>query len=191
MKPIYNHKTGKIDEDEEIIPTPIMILEGLHPFYDDRVNDLLDFRIYIDITAEVKFNWKVQRDSAERGHPIAKIKEEIQKRKHDFENYIDPQKNMADCVIKVLSQERDSLTFARAGRTQCPEFLRALCVLTQFFVFVQRAGAAFGSPGLWFQVGGLRSRKAGKWLRDREPRPGHGSSRKARDHKRGLGKLSR
>lgn len=28
----------------------ILIIEGLHPFYDDRVNDLVDFRIYLDIS---------------------------------------------------------------------------------------------------------------------------------------------
>lgn len=32
----------------------ILIIEGLHPFYDDRVNDLIDFRIYLDISGELK-----------------------------------------------------------------------------------------------------------------------------------------
>ena len=31
----------------------IMVLEGLHPFYDERVRDLLDFKIYLDISDEV------------------------------------------------------------------------------------------------------------------------------------------
>merc|ERR1711966_10469 len=101
-KPIYNHVNGTLDEPEEIKPTPIVIFEGLHPFYDDRVNDLMDFRIYVDITPEVKFNWKVQRDHEERGHSIESIKESIEARKPDFDAHIDPQKNKADCVIQVL-----------------------------------------------------------------------------------------
>jgi phosphoribulokinase len=101
-KPIYNHVNGTLDEPEEIKPTPIIIFEGLHPFHDDRVNELMDFRIYVDITPEVKFNWKVQRDHEERGHSIESIKESIEARKPDFDAHIDPQKNKADCVIQVL-----------------------------------------------------------------------------------------
>jgi len=101
-KPIYNHVNGTLDENETIEPTPIIIFEGLHPFHDSRVNDLMDFRIYVDITPEVKFNWKVQRDHEERGHSIESIKASIEGRKPDFDAHIDPQKNKADCIIQVL-----------------------------------------------------------------------------------------
>jgi phosphoribulokinase len=35
----------------------ILVIEGLHPFYDERVRDLLDFKIYLDISDEIKFAW--------------------------------------------------------------------------------------------------------------------------------------
>ncbi len=76
-KPIYNHVNGTLDEPEVIKPTPIVIFEGLHPFFDDRVNELMDFRIYVDITPEVKFNWKVQRDVEERGWTVAQVEEQV------------------------------------------------------------------------------------------------------------------
>merc|ERR1719387_1724883 len=41
-KPIYNHITGALDPEEDVSPTPIVIFEGLHPMYDERVNDALD-----------------------------------------------------------------------------------------------------------------------------------------------------
>jgi len=104
-KPIYNHVNGTLDAPETITPTPIVIFEGLHPFHDPRVDALMDFRIYVDITPEVKFNWKVQRDHEERGHSIESIVASIQARKPDFDAYIDPQKNKADCVIQVLPTE--------------------------------------------------------------------------------------
>jgi len=105
MKPIYNHVNGTLDEDEKIEPTPIIIFEGLHPFYDDRVNDLMDFRIYVDIAPETKFNWKVQRDCEERGWTVDQVKEQIKAREPDFNAYIDPQKEKADVVIQVLPTE--------------------------------------------------------------------------------------
>jgi phosphoribulokinase len=105
----------------------LQIIEGLHPFYDKRVRDLLDFKIYLDISDEVKFAWKIQRDMAERGHSLESIKvgrkpyvgegksrchtlthtvclvqASIEARKPDFDAYIDPQKKEADVVVQVL-----------------------------------------------------------------------------------------
>eukprot|EP00205_Picochlorum_sp_RCC944_P001238 CAMPEP_0182606506 /NCGR_PEP_ID=MMETSP1330-20130603/1360_1 /TAXON_ID=464278 /ORGANISM="Picochlorum sp., Strain RCC944" /LENGTH=379 /DNA_ID=CAMNT_0024824865 /DNA_START=43 /DNA_END=1182 /DNA_ORIENTATION=+ len=101
-KPIYNHVTGLLDPPEKTDSPKILIIEGLHPFYDDRVNDLVDFRIYLDISDEIKFAWKIQRDMAERGHSLESIKASIEARKPDFDAYIDPQKKKADVIIEVL-----------------------------------------------------------------------------------------
>ncbi|GFZ16611.1 phosphoribulokinase [Actinidia rufa] len=101
-KPIYNHVTGLLDPPELIKPPKILVIEGLHPMYDARVRDLLDFSIYLDISNEVKFAWKIQRDMAERGHSLESIKASIEARKPDFDAYIDPQKQYADAVIEVL-----------------------------------------------------------------------------------------
>eukprot|EP00250_Pteridium_aquilinum_P010063 c19128_g3_i1 orf=100-1350(-) len=101
-KPIYNHVTGLLDPPETILPPKIFVIEGLHPMYDARVRELLDFSIYLDISDEVKFAWKIQRDMAERGHSLESIKASIAARKPDFDAYIDPQKQHADVVIQVL-----------------------------------------------------------------------------------------
>eukprot|EP00894_Picocystis_sp_ML_P001981 jgi/Pico_ML_1/52498/g3196.t1 len=82
--------------------TQHLVIEGLHPFFDERVRDLLDFKIYLDISDDVKFAWKIQRDMAERGHSLQSIKASIEARKPDFDAYIDPQKQVADVVIQVL-----------------------------------------------------------------------------------------
>ena len=79
----------------------ILVVEGLHPFYDERVRDLLDFKLYLDISDDVKFAWKLQRDSQERGHSVESIKQSIESRKPDFDAYIDPQKKHADIILQV------------------------------------------------------------------------------------------
>lgn len=105
LKPIYNHETGEIDPPESIVPTPIVVLEGLHPLYDERVRKLLDFSVYLDISDDVKIAWKIQRDMAERGHRYEDVLFAINARKPDFSAYIDPQKQYADVVIEVLPTE--------------------------------------------------------------------------------------
>lgn len=65
------------------------------------MRDLLDFKIYLDISDDIKFAWKIQRDMAERGHSLDSIKKSIEARKPDFDAYIDPQKKDADVIIQV------------------------------------------------------------------------------------------
>lgn len=53
-KPIYNHTNGLIEPPEEVTPNHIMILEGLLPFHDDKILDLIDFSIYVDVADVIK-----------------------------------------------------------------------------------------------------------------------------------------
>ena len=101
-KPIYNHETGLLDPPERVEPNHVIVIEGLHPLYDERVRSLLDFSVYLDISDEVKIAWKIQRDMAERGHRYEDVLFAINARKPDFTAYIDPQKQYADVVIQVL-----------------------------------------------------------------------------------------
>lgn len=101
-KPIYNHETGEIDPPERVEPNHIVVIEGLHPMYDERVRSLLDFSVYLDISDDVKIAWKIQRDMAERGHTYEDVLASINARRPDFEAYIDVQKQYADVVIQVL-----------------------------------------------------------------------------------------
>merc|ERR1712087_957728 len=107
MKPIHGHVNGTLDTPEEIEPTPVIIIEGLHPFVDERVRDLIDFSLYLDISPDVKLNWKIQRDMEERGHSLESIMASIEARKPDFDAFIDPQKKLADMIIEVLPTQLD------------------------------------------------------------------------------------
>ncbi len=101
-KPIYNHETGTIDPPETVVPSRIVVIEGLHPFYDERVRQLVDFGVYLDLDDAVKVAWKIQRDMAERGHTYEDVIRSIEARRPDFMAYIDPQKQYADVVIQIL-----------------------------------------------------------------------------------------
>ena len=104
-KPIYNHETGELDPPEKVEPNKVVVIEGLHPLYDERVRGLLDFSVYLDISDEVKIQWKIQRDMAERGHTYEDILASIEARKPDFTAYIEVQRQYADVVIQVLPTE--------------------------------------------------------------------------------------
>merc|ERR1711920_66430 len=122
QKPIYNHVSGLLDPAEEIAPPKVFVIEGLHPLYDERVRDLVDFSIYLDISDEVKFAWKIQRDMQERGHSLESIKASIEARKPDFDAFVAPQRADADLVIQVLPTE---LTKDDTGKILKVKFIQA------------------------------------------------------------------
>ena len=69
---------------------------------DERVRELLDFSLYLDITDDVKFAWKIQRDMVERGHSLESIQQSIEARTPDFDAFVAPQREFADVVLQVL-----------------------------------------------------------------------------------------
>ena len=101
-KPIYNHETGELDPPEKIEPNKVVVIEGLHPLFDERVRSLIDFGVYLDISDEVKIQWKIKRDMEERGHTYEDVLASIKSRKPDFNAYIEPQREFADVVIQVM-----------------------------------------------------------------------------------------
>ena len=104
-KPIYNHVNGTLDTPETVQPTPIVIIEGLHPLIDPRVRALLDFTIYLDISDEIKYAWKIQRDMTERGWTREQVQTSIEQRKPDFNAFVAPQIELSDIVISVMPSE--------------------------------------------------------------------------------------
>jgi phosphoribulokinase len=83
-KPIYDHEDGLIKGPERIEPNHVIVVEGLHPLHDERVRELLDFSVYLDISDDVKIAWKIQRDMAERGHTYEDVLAAIESRRPDF-----------------------------------------------------------------------------------------------------------
>jgi phosphoribulokinase len=118
-KPIYNHVNGTLDAPETVEPTPIVIIEGLHPFADSRVRDLIDFSIYLDISDDIKFAWKIQRDMAERGWTLEQVQESIEQRKPDFNAYVAPQMEFSDVVLSVLPSDISKEETGKHLKVQC------------------------------------------------------------------------
>jgi uridine kinase/ribulose-5-phosphate 4-epimerase/fuculose-1-phosphate aldolase len=99
---IYNHSTGKFDALKTLNPENILIYEGLHTLYDERVLDLLDLKIYVDTNEDLTKEWKLKRDIQQRGYSKRQVEDVITRRKEDQKKFIDPQKNNADVIVKFF-----------------------------------------------------------------------------------------
>jgi phosphoribulokinase len=101
MKPVYDHKDGSFGKPVLFKPTPVIIIEGLHPFYTEKLRKNIDLSIFVEPDREIKKKWKIKRDVEERGHKIEAVVKEMKLRAPDYEKYIDEQKIYAEVIVQI------------------------------------------------------------------------------------------
>jgi len=84
----------------EIKPAPILIVEGLFIFHYTEINDLLDYRIFLDAEESVALRRRLARDLIERGYD----KEDVMYKwtEHvvpSYNEYLLPYRNTVDKVL--------------------------------------------------------------------------------------------
>lgn len=106
--PRYNHTTGDFDTAVQFSPSPIVIIEGLHVLYPQFL-PYLDFTLYVDPSRDIKWQWKMKRDTGDRGHTNAELKKEILQREAAYKRFIDFQKTSATIVVKIFPSQIKNL----------------------------------------------------------------------------------
>jgi uridine kinase len=101
----YDHHTGKFTDKQLINPTNNLIVCGLHSLYGDN-DSVYNLKIYMDTDDNLKKKWKINRDVKERGYSIEKVLENIKKREKDFNDFILPQKENADVIVKFFTTDK-------------------------------------------------------------------------------------
>ncbi len=81
-------------------PTPIIIVEGLFVFYYEEIRELMDLKVYVNASEDVKLKRRIKRDNEERNYPLDDV---LYRYKHHvtpaFEKYILPYKTLSDIII--------------------------------------------------------------------------------------------
>lgn len=100
----YDHSTGRFTEQQTINPSNNLIVCGLHSLYNEN-NSLYNLKIFMDTDDALKKKWKLKRDCKERGHSVETTLKNINKRERDFNEYVLPQKQSADIIIRFFTTE--------------------------------------------------------------------------------------
>lgn len=84
----------------EIKPAPILIVEGLFIFHYEEVNELLNYRIFLDATEEVALERRLKRDLLERGYDHDDVMYKwVNHVVPSYNTYLLPYKEITDKVI--------------------------------------------------------------------------------------------
>lgn len=94
----FVHHT-RLDEYITVEPSSI-IIDGLMVFYDERIRDMLDLKLYVDTPSDIRFIRRLTRDVRERGRTVESVIEQyVNVVRPGHFNFIEPSKSYADLII--------------------------------------------------------------------------------------------
>ena len=93
---IHTRKSDTI----HVTPTPIIIVDGILTFHDERLRELFDVKIFADADADERILRRLRRDVTERGRDIdGVINQYVGTVKIMHGIYVEPTKKYADIII--------------------------------------------------------------------------------------------
>lgn len=100
LKPVYDHRSGRLTRPELVEPREFVIVDGLLPLHSKLARACFDVTVYLDPPEEVRREWKIRRDTASRGYGAGQVLAELERREGESAAYIRPQRAYADVVVR-------------------------------------------------------------------------------------------
>ena len=99
--PVYDYTVhNRSDETVELLPRPVIIVEGILIFENEPLRELMDIRIYVDTDADVRLCRRIKRDVNKRGRTLESVLTQYQQTvKPMHEKYVEPSKKYANLVV--------------------------------------------------------------------------------------------
>lgn len=90
----------RCDSAEQIEPADVVLVEGIHVFYDAAVREILDFKIFIQVDPDVCLLRRVKRDIRDRGRSIEGVyRQYLESVKPMYEKHIRNYVDYADLIV--------------------------------------------------------------------------------------------
>jgi phosphoribulokinase len=106
LKPVYDHHTGQLARPEYVEPRRFVIVEGLLPLHTKLAAACFDVTVYLNPPEEIRRNWKIGRDTTQRGYSREQVLAELDRREPESAAFIRPQRRRADIVVRFAPVER-------------------------------------------------------------------------------------
>lgn len=99
--PVYDFsRHTRSEASETIVPTPIIIVDGILVLHDERIRALCDLKIFVDTDADERILRRARRDLVERGRTLDNVIEQYLTTVKPMHNlYVEPTKYRADIVV--------------------------------------------------------------------------------------------
>ena len=109
--PIYDFVShSRLKKTVSLIPTPIILVDGILIFHAPQVRELFDELVFFDTPEELRFQRRLDRDVHERGRTPEGVKNQFLKQvkpMHDL--FVEPSKQFANCTVKEVTEFEEVL----------------------------------------------------------------------------------
>ena len=99
--PVYDFTVhNRSDAITHIVPSRVIIVEGILIFENPQLRQLMDIRIFVDADADIRLCRRIKRDVNKRGRSLESVLLQYQNTvKPMHELYVEPSKKYADIVV--------------------------------------------------------------------------------------------
>jgi phosphoribulokinase len=99
-KPVYDHRSGTLREPELVAATSLVIAYGLLTLTPPIERDLFDLTIYLEPTEALQQEWRMLRDTSQRGYTPQDVQRMQLANNGDARRYVFIQRPLADMVVR-------------------------------------------------------------------------------------------
>jgi uridine kinase len=109
--PRYNFVTHtRMEAGEPIKPTPVIIVEGILLFVDEKLRDLFDLKIFVQTESDLRVLRRLQRDLSERGRSFESAVRQYQETVRPMhEMFVEPSKQVADIIVPASRSNQKAI----------------------------------------------------------------------------------
>ena len=125
VSPFYDHTTGIIGRQNNKTKSDLIVSQGLHALYEELVSNS-DISIFLELEDDLRIKFKIERDTNHRGRTKAEIEKQIDERSDDYIKYIQVQKQNADFVFRVESDQAGKASILRVSTKRHYAVLRQI-----------------------------------------------------------------
>jgi uridine kinase len=87
-------------ETRRVEPAPIVVVEGILVFVEERVRSRLDVKLFVDTDADIRVMRRIRRDMESRGRTFQQVREQYYKTVRPMHlMFVEPSKRWADLII--------------------------------------------------------------------------------------------
>lgn len=97
----YDHVSGILGNQKNILSGDFIIVSGLHALMFDKLRSLYDLRVFLEMEDSLKQYFKLRRDVLFRNKTVRDTEISISRRRPDYLRFIQPQADAADVVFTL------------------------------------------------------------------------------------------
>jgi len=99
--PVYSYVDHqRTDETELVLPSKVIIVEGILIFHDPALRQMLDIKIFVETDADVRILRRALRDVRDRGRTLESvITQYLATVKPMHEQFVEPTRKYADIIV--------------------------------------------------------------------------------------------